>query len=51
MLEMDRKICPDAICSDTGWIRKKYQSIVCLPNKIVVRFQQEQEDEVDIISY
>ncbi|WP_068556550.1 NusG domain II-containing protein [Thermotalea metallivorans] len=51
MLEMDRKICPDAICSDTGWIRKKYQSIICLPNKIVVGFQKEQEDEVDIISY
>lgn len=39
MLEMDNKICPEAICSDTGWIDKLYQSIVCLPNKIIVTIE------------
>ena len=51
MLEMDKKICPDSICSNTGWISKKYQSIVCLPNRITVNFEQKMDDEVDIISH
>jgi hypothetical protein len=36
MEEMDLKVCPQKICSDTGWINKPHQPIVCLPNKIVV---------------
>ncbi|MBB6216059.1 hypothetical protein HNQ80_002158 [Anaerosolibacter carboniphilus] len=51
MLEMSRAICPDAICSDTGWINKKYQSIVCLPNRIVVSFEDGQEADVDMIAF
>ncbi len=51
MLEMDKKICPNSICSNTGWISKKYQNIVCLPNKITVSFEQKSDDELDIISY
>jgi len=51
MLEMDKKICPNGICSDTGWISKKYQTIVCLPNRITVSFEQKIDDELDIISY
>lgn len=39
MEEMDRKICPEKICSDTGWISESYETIVCLPNKIAVRFE------------
>ncbi len=51
MLEMDREICPKSICSDLGWISKKYQSIICLPNKISVGIEQKAEEELDIISY
>lgn len=51
MLEMDKKICPEGICSDTGWISKSYQSIVCLPNKIVVSFEQNQDSEIDDVVY
>jgi hypothetical protein len=51
MLEMDRKICPRGICSDTGWISKSYQSIVCLPNRINVRFAGKDEGDLDVISY
>jgi hypothetical protein len=47
MLEMNRDICPEAICSDTGWISKGYESIICLPNKIVVSFENAQSDSVD----
>ncbi|MFZ5968419.1 MAG: NusG domain II-containing protein [Bacillota bacterium] len=51
MLEMPKEICPQKICSDTGWISKPYQSIVCLPNRIVVQIEQKSEMELDTISY
>ncbi len=39
MKEMDIEICPEKICSDTGWISKPYESIVCLPNRIAVNIE------------
>lgn len=51
MLEMDKNICPERICSDTGWISKKYQTIVCLPNKLSVSLEQKMDEELDVISY
>lgn len=51
MLEMSKEICPKSICSETGWIDKSYQSIVCLPNKIVVTIEVDnQDDEVDMVA-
>jgi hypothetical protein len=47
MLEMYEKICPNGICSDTGWIDKAYQSIVCLPNNIIVTIEGAEYDGVD----
>ena len=49
MIEMDRKICPRKICSDTGWISKGYQAIVCLPNKIVVSIESGKVESLDAI--
>jgi len=51
MQEMPKSICPEKICSDTGWISKKYQTIVCLPNKIVVSLEQGQEEDIDTLSF
>jgi hypothetical protein len=51
MLEMDKKICPDVICSETGWIDKAYQSIVCLPNKIIVTIEGKKYEGIDAQSY
>lgn len=48
MLEMDKKICPNAVCSDTGWISKSYQTIICLPNSIIVTLEKNQNDEIDV---
>jgi hypothetical protein len=31
--------CPDKICVRTGWISRPGQSIVCLPNRVVVRIE------------
>lgn len=49
MLEMSKELCPNGICSKTGWIDQTYQSIVCLPNKIVVTIEGQQEGEIDVI--
>jgi len=51
ILEMSRDLCPNGICSKTGWIDKTYQSIVCLPNKITITIQggKEKGDEIDVI--
>lgn len=38
MLPLDRRFCPQGICSHTGWISEPYESIVCLPNRIMVVF-------------
>lgn len=51
MLKMDKKICPNAICSDTGWISKPYQTIVCLPNHIVLSLEGSKKDDVDVQSF
>lgn len=47
MVEMDKEICPNVICSDTGWIDKAYQTIVCLPNNIVVTIEGAKDDGID----
>ena len=44
MLEMDRRICPEAICSDKGWIETSAEAIICLPNRIVVTLQKSSGD-------
>lgn len=49
MLEMSKELCPNGICSDTGWIDKSYQSIVCLPNKIVITVEGKEDNGIDVI--
>lgn len=54
MLPLDQELCPRGICSHTGWISRDYQSIVCVPNRIVVAFSQRQDDGkggVDGVTY
>lgn len=50
MEKMDRTICPNQICSDTGWISKTYENIVCLPNRIIVTIEENTDAGIDIIS-
>lgn len=38
MLPLDESLCPRGICAHTGWISRPYESIVCLPNRIMVVF-------------
>lgn len=44
-------ICPDKICQKTGTINTVGQSIVCLPNRVVVYIEGESENSVDGVSY
>ncbi|WP_432402503.1 NusG domain II-containing protein [Wukongibacter sp. M2B1] len=53
MLEMDKSICPNKICSLTGWIDKKYETIICIPNKIAISIENiaTEHQELDEVSY
>ena len=55
MLPLSEDLCPRAVCSHTGWIEYSYESIVCLPNQIVILFSESSrpgEDEgIDSITY
>ncbi|AUS97410.1 hypothetical protein CDQ84_06840 [Clostridium thermosuccinogenes] len=51
MLPMDRTICPQAICSNTGWIDGYPKTIVCMPNQIIVSFKSDSNSQVDVISF
>lgn len=44
MIEMDKLTCPEGVCSETGWIGKNYETIVCLPNRIVVSVENAVSD-------
>jgi hypothetical protein len=51
ILRMSDDLCPLHICSDTGWISKPGQVIVCIPNRIVTSIIGNDSDtEVDVWS-
>lgn len=43
--------CPDKICVDHHKISKSNQSIVCLPNKVVVTIENAEEWDVDSVTH
>ncbi len=45
MLPMGEDLCPKGICSHTGWISQPYESIVCLPNQIMIVFSESAADD------
>ena len=38
-IRMLEALCPNLQCVHQGWISKSYQSIVCLPNKMIVTIE------------
>lgn len=55
MLEMDKVICPEEICSKTGWIKEEFETIVCMPNGITVNIKsnvniQENYNDIDAVA-
>jgi hypothetical protein len=43
--------CPKHICMNTGWISRKGQTIICLPNKIIIEIISEDDPGVDAVVY
>jgi hypothetical protein len=50
---MPEELCPNGICSDTGWIKHPGQVIVCSPNQLIVKIQgsNNSQSDIDEISY
>lgn len=44
----DSYYCPERICLRTGWIKQPGESIICVPNKLVVRIKG-LEDGIDAV--
>ena len=42
--------CPEKICAKTGWIQHVGEIIVCVPNKIVIRINGNQNGHFDVIT-
>ncbi|MGO1368995.1 MAG: NusG domain II-containing protein [Senegalia sp. (in: firmicutes)] len=53
MLQMNDDICPRKICSETRWIENSKDTIVCLPNKIVVSLEatDKENEDIDVLSF
>lgn len=55
MLPLEDDICPRQICSHTGWIEYAYEKIVCLPNQIMVVFNESSRgttrEDLDGVTY
>ena len=41
--------CPDGVCIRHGVLHNKYDSIVCLPNKLVIEYENKSE-VIDIVT-
>lgn len=39
--------CPDKVCINTGVIRNGSLPIICLPNKVVIKIENNEKDEFD----
>ena len=54
MLPLPEELCPRGICAPTGWIAQSYESIVCLPNRIMIVFSKMppgEEGDIDSLSF
>lgn len=43
--------CPDQICKKTGHIIEAGESIICLPNKVIIYIEGHNNVEVDSVTY
>lgn len=54
LLPLPEELCPRGVCSHTGWISRSYESIVCLPNRIMIVISQApggKEGDIDSLTY
>lgn len=50
ILEMPDDLCPRKICSHTGWIKRSGETIICVPNRLMVRLTQDADLKIDAIT-
>jgi hypothetical protein len=43
--------CPEQVCVHSGWIRKPGQTIICVPNRVVIELKGSQPVEYDGLAY
>ena len=48
-IKVDEEKSPLHLCSKQGFIDKSYETIVCLPNKIVIKIVSSSDDDLDTI--
>ena len=48
--KMKEADCPDGLCVKQKAIDKKGETIVCLPHRVVVEIQSDQEQELDAVT-
>lgn len=41
--------CPDGLCKNMGKINITGQSIICLPNEVVITIESKDKNEIDIV--
>lgn len=42
-IRVESENSPNHICSNQGWIDDSYEVLVCLPNKVVIKIEDEKE--------
>lgn len=47
---VERASCPDGICSSHHPVKHSGESIICLPNKVVIEIHSSSDGQVDIIA-
>ncbi len=50
VVKMSDAECPDKLCIKQGAVSKNGESIICLPNKVVVQISSEEESDLDAIT-
>jgi hypothetical protein len=44
------EICPRKICSHAGWIRRPGETLICVPNRLLIRLVGSRTSAVDVIA-
>lgn len=47
---IDEASCPDKLCVHQGRIRKKGEELVCLPNRVIVKIEGEDDHAYDAVT-
>ena len=48
--DMVKADCPDQLCVNQKPVSKNHESIICLPNRVVVEVESKEESEYDAVT-